>query len=309
MEADDQGVLLEVFGRIVKTGPSHLTGLLDIYILTPEILELLSDIYFPTLRNCIIPLSDSTGSFLRLHPNIIRLVVFNESLPSFDMPFFLTTPSVVLPNLVAFMGPHTVAPVLLGSQTVHVSVPYDPQSAHPYLPVISVLGNCVPSLVTLVNIVMQWDSVLPVAIAAHLPALSSVKIRRISSPDAEDNLPEFLWSLDDMIRALPNLILLHIVLDSPDTSGGHASEFEHVRRWGDISLTFRHALLPSGTIWTCPAHNIWCPGHADAADWLVKEVLCSTSLPPKSLKALEALLGKEQLAEYSAFHDLNRDRG
>ncbi|KAJ7731882.1 hypothetical protein B0H16DRAFT_183902 [Mycena metata] len=294
--------IFQAFRHLLRIGMSNLTRLYELSIMTPDLLGLVFDIHFPHLRECVVPLSESTTGFLRLHPKLANLVVSDHLSRGLALPTSLSIPRTVLPNLTTFMGPHTVAPWLLpGSPTTLASITYHCLAPNPYLPVLTSLANSVPTLRTLISTVMRWNPNLPAAIAAHLPRLYGIKIRhsRISHPDDESDLPPFLLSLDEMIRSLPDLTAMHITSTPHRPPDDRSAEFEHVRRWGDISPEFCLCLLPTGTRWVrLPTYNIWFPTEsAGAVDWFIKEVLRSTSLPSAYIAALEGLCGKDRVAK------------
>ncbi|KAJ7038678.1 hypothetical protein C8F04DRAFT_1255603 [Mycena alexandri] len=113
----------------------------------------------------------------------------------------------------------------------------------------------------------------------------------------------FFFGIDDMIQALPNLATVHIISTLyHHPADSRAQEFEHVRRWGDISPAFNLCLLPSGTSWErLPTSNVWLPDES-ATEWFIKEVFGSTSLPTAYLAALEGLCGKERIKKLRAFY-------
>ncbi|KAJ7017694.1 hypothetical protein C8F04DRAFT_1154981 [Mycena alexandri] len=294
--------IFKAFSHLLRVGMSNLTRLYELSIMTPDLLGLVYDMHFPHLRECVVPLTESTTAFLRLHPKLANLVVSDHLSRGLELPTSLTTPRTVLPNLTTFMGPHTVAPWLLpGSPTTLASITYHCLTPNPYLPVLATLANSVPALRTLISTVPRWDPNLPAAIAGHLPTLSGIKIRhsRILHPDDESDLPSFLLSLDDMIRTLHDLTAMHITSTPQRPPEDRSSEFDHVRRWGDISPEFNVCLFPTGTKWVrLPTYNIWFPTEsAGAVDWFIKEVLRSTSLPPAYIAALEELCGKDRITK------------
>ncbi|KAJ7150773.1 hypothetical protein C8R46DRAFT_1124110 [Mycena filopes] len=297
--------LFKAFGALMRTGMSKLTALSELESVTPHIFHLFSDMYFPHLRDCTIPLSRDTAGFLQLHPKLLHLVVYNP----FDLPVpaSLSNPPIILPDLATFMGPHTVASLLLpGSQTELATITYHRHDTGTFADTLSPIGAAVPTLRALFSIVSSWDPALPDEIAAHLPSLSTVKIRNRAQLISADALPSFFLSIDTMVHALRNLITLDILVTPSYPLDNRAMEFEHVRRWGGISPSLTLVLLPSGTRWVrLPVHNIWLPTESEGAtDWFVKEVIRpTTTLPPAYLEALQTLSGTEVIAKLQANYD------
>ncbi|KAJ7140351.1 hypothetical protein C8R46DRAFT_1361238 [Mycena filopes] len=296
--------VFKAFGALVRTGMSNLTSLQELKSIVPQIFHAFSAVHFDRLHECMIPLSHDTAPFLRLHPKLVHVVLY-DSPGDPPIPMSLWTPPIPFPYLKSFMGPHTVAPLLLQNSpaALAATLTYDNHDANAYAETLLPISRAVPLLSILFTIVPTWDPALPAAIAAHLPLLSTVKIRcGCRRRDDADTLPPFLLSIDPMIHALPDLTHLTIVATTPRPLDRRRAEFAHVRRWGDVLPALTHVQLPTRTTWVRDPGGVWFPKGADAVQWFVREVACGEGLPPKYLAELRGLCGEETVAELQAHY-------
>ncbi|KAJ7150778.1 hypothetical protein C8R46DRAFT_1229715 [Mycena filopes] len=274
--------VFKAFGALVTTGMSKLTSLCQLESIIPNIFHLFCDIHFPHLRDCTIPLTRDTAGFLRLHPRLSHLMVHNH----FDhaIPPSLSNPPILLPALTVFAGAHTVAPLLLpGSQTELATITFHRHDTDTFGDTLSSIGATVPTLRTLFSVITTWDPALPAAIAAHLPWLSMVAVRKRAQFTSADTLPSFFLSIDEMTTAPWSL----------STSGA-----------GGASLPPSYVFY-SQVERDLATYDIWLPTESDGAtDWFIQEVIASTTLPPAYLAALQSLLGRELVATLQANHRL-----
>ncbi|KAJ7893213.1 hypothetical protein B0H13DRAFT_2339800 [Mycena leptocephala] len=275
------------FAAVLLSAISNLQNLETLVVYThPSIFACFSDAHFPCLRTCAIPFWVSTDSFVRRHPELSSLSV----LPDVDYwhnPSSLSLKSIYMPWLRTFFGPETFAlEVVPHSRASHLSIWWNTprlllqNSAAD----IATLALSSANILVLENFIGVWDTSLLSAIAAGLPHLTKLEFCNISAPDP-DILQIFISHLDAAVGRLSSLTSLSI-FQSPIRPPGCLNprdldgEFDVVRRWGDISLTLRSAVLPSETAWArvhlrenvC-GFSAWlsppfdlCPGYATVAE-------------------------------------------
>ncbi|KAJ7167130.1 hypothetical protein C8R46DRAFT_1351285 [Mycena filopes] len=289
--------LFKAFGTLVRTGMCNLTSLHELDSTIPQVFHVFSDMHFPHLRACTISLFDDTAAFLRLHPKLTHLIIYNPL--GLSVPVSLRTPPIILPDITSFVGPHILAPLILQNSpaALATTLNYHQHDTTAFAETLSPIAKAVPALRVLYSIVPTWDPALPAAIGAHLPSLVNVKIQnrsQVGPDDPADDLPPFLLCIDRMIHALRDLRTLHIVTDPPHPLDRLAVEFEHVRRWGDISPALVLVLLTSHTPWVRLPGGLWLPSGQEK--WFVREIACSDTLPPAYLAELQRRCGEETVA-------------
>ncbi|KAJ7167113.1 hypothetical protein C8R46DRAFT_1351275 [Mycena filopes] len=292
--------VFKAFRALARTAMSNLTSLCELESVVPQIFHAFADMHFPHLRDCMIPLSHHTPAFIRLHPKLIHLILYDA--PDLSVPMSLWITPIALPDLTTFMGPHTVAPLLLrhSATALAATLTYLGHDSSAFAATLSPIAKAAPTLRVLFSVVPSWDAALPAAIAAHLPSLLTVKIRNSSPIDPEDPVSTFLLSLDAMIHALPHLRTLNIVSAAPHPLDARRAEFAHVRRWGDISPALTRVLLPSRTTWLRLPGGIWFP--KGASEWFVREVACCNELPVAYLAELRGMCGSEETLKTMQTH-------
>ncbi|KAF7343152.1 hypothetical protein MVEN_01745900 [Mycena venus] len=285
------GLMLKAFARLMRAAFQNLTYLDDIGMnCSAEILGVLCDIQFPRLRQCAIPFSADTFPFLRLHPNLVQLLV--DPVP--DIP-------VVLPP--------RIRSTTTRSRTSHVILFWDPAHETPPDILFKAIADSGTEISEVHNVVGFWDITLLTAITTYIPTLSSLSIRNVSSLPGPVETEQFLACIDETLKSLTSLSSLFIIrgtthlgsaLDTDDLD----REFKTVRRWSDISPALRCCILPSQTRWTWNRNNVWYPGnYTDSPagllarfQWFIITVISSSALPPAYSAVLEVIGGKEMVS-------------
>ncbi|KAJ6454134.1 hypothetical protein C8R45DRAFT_944725 [Mycena sanguinolenta] len=300
-----------------RNGLLNITNLETFHLSTHlNLCACLLDVHFPKLRMCSIPLALYTDSFVRRHPGLASLSV----LPDYRSEILSGTPDlsgtrIDMPNLRMFIGPETFAfRVIPQSRASHISIMWNTHRLQPRTSPsddVATLALSSVNILTLENIIGNWDTALLSAITTGLPHLMSLEFWNISVSDP-DSLQVFISHLDATISGLPSLTSLSIlhgpqrppgVLDPRDLD----REFDTVRRWGDISPTLRCAVLPSETAWSrvYVQGNVWYPATKspnipdmiERVKWFLSlVVLSSQELSPGYVRIAEVVAGKETVS-------------
>ncbi|KAJ7023495.1 hypothetical protein C8F04DRAFT_1401655 [Mycena alexandri] len=299
-------LMLKAFARVMRAALEKLTALDALEISTSaELFVLLSGLCFPRLRQCAIPFSVDTMSFLQLHLKLVQLSV--DPVPDDSLQFPATFDPVQLPDLQIFRGPESVAhAVIPGSRTSHTIIFWDPRLQTDAATVFEAIGVSGTRLCKVNNVVVAWNPMLVTAAARYIPNVSSLSIRNVSAFQAPAELEAFFSCMDEPMKVLSALTSISVVQEiTPGTLEAEDLdwEFQTVRRWGDISPNLQCCILPSETKWMRSPSNVWYPrNHSDnAADmltrfrWFIETVIGSTALPPAYSAVLEMISGKEMV--------------
>ncbi|KAF7346816.1 F-box domain-containing protein [Mycena sanguinolenta] len=300
-----------------RTALVNITNLETLHLSTHlHMFACLSDVLLPRLRMCSIPLALYTDSFVRRHPGLTSLSV----LPDYHGEFLSGVPDlsgthIHMPNLRMFIGPETFAfRVIPHSRASHISIMWNTHRLRLGISPsddVATLALSSVNILTLENIVGNWDTALLSAITAGLPHLLSLEFWNISVSDLE-SLQAFISHFDATVSGLPSLTSLSI-LHGPQRPPGLLDprdldrEFDTVRRWGDISPTLRCAVLPSETAWSrvYVQGNVWYPATKspnipdmiERVKWFLSLVVSSSrELSPGYVRIAEVVAGKETVS-------------
>lgn len=190
------------FNTTFHSALSNLKNLENLHLSTPHlgILPCFSDVHFPKLRICSLPLSLYTDPFVRRHQGLISLYVLPEQ---YHMQISSTPPDISaaeirLPNLRTFIGPETFAfKVVPHSSASRISVMWNTRRLLlcDLSSDIATLALSRTEILTLDNIVGIWDTSLLSAIVAGLPHLLKLGFWNVSVPNSDSqnvrHLPRF----------------------------------------------------------------------------------------------------------------------
>ncbi|KAJ7023884.1 hypothetical protein C8F04DRAFT_1270883 [Mycena alexandri] len=252
-------------------------------IVRNAVFALFSGLYFSRLRHCALPCSADTLSFIRLHPNLVQLLV--DPVPSNSLEFPTTFDPVRLPDLKIFKGLTNVAHAIIpGSPLLLATIFWDPQVE---LGAATLLKDIGIQLHQVENIVFTWDPMLLTAAAKYMAKLISFSVKNVSDLQVPAEFEAFFSCVDETLKALPTLLRLCIQAGPGTPNPGDLDwEFQTVLRWGDISPNLHYCILLSETKWLRSASNVWYPaGHIPNAAhtltrcrWFLNTVITS-SLP------------------------------
>ncbi|KAJ6461052.1 hypothetical protein C8R45DRAFT_1179812 [Mycena sanguinolenta] len=294
---------LKSFYTTVRSAATKMKNLRVIAIASPHLFRSISDMVFPRLIGCNIPLlldSADSYSFLRRNPTIESTFIpgrFSWNNVSHIQP-------IHMPRLRDFSGPEIAAcAVVPGSPLSTLSIFWGPKPAMGYSRGLTAAAASTADLHDLNPIIASWDPDLLRAIAEHTPRIQSLNIRGSNlsglTPEKEVTpatlldftyllitFQDFLSAMDTALRSLTCLTQL-VVSDRTlfaRTADALESEFDRVRRWGDVCPTLQRVCL-SGTwarwkgLWL-PAN---CCGNQPESDeclkWLIKKIVISPELP------------------------------
>ncbi|KAJ7186654.1 hypothetical protein C8R46DRAFT_1184571 [Mycena filopes] len=303
-------ILFNSFARLMQLAFDNLTSVEALYYsASHHMFSVFSDAHFPRLRDCMIPLCKETSGFLRRHSSLVELyVLLNPGVPAnTSYPDLVSIP---LPALREFNGPGTVArAVLPDSSADGVVILWDRRVQDEYPPVLEVISRARTPPLKMHNFLQEWDPLLPLALAEHLPQLTHLGFRAVSvHPPAEGSLEVFYDTLGTIVGTFPQLFAIACISyieHAPPTHADLALEFRVVRAWGRRSATLQSCTLVSNTSWErvdIPG-DVWLPrvtsaGHDDREEWrfawLVGVILRAPAEYPEYADDLAAVLGKEE---------------
>ncbi|KAJ6571095.1 hypothetical protein B0H19DRAFT_657190 [Mycena capillaripes] len=286
------------FRAVLQSAISNLPNLENLHVyIHPSLFACFSDLHFPRLRACSIPLVLPDDYYYGQNPS--------ASLALSVVPTYM-------PHLRMFFGPETFAlKVIPQSRTSHLSIWWNTRRLQLNNPSddVAILSLSGAKISILENVVGIWDTSLLSAITVGLPHLTKLEFRNISPPE-RDILQIFISHLDAAITGLSSLASLSILqnplrppgfLDPRDLDG----EFDAVRRWGEISPTLRSAVLPSETAWARVhvRENVWYPATKSPnrpdmlvrVKWFLCLVVSSRNLCAGYARVAEAVAGKDSM--------------
>ncbi|KAF7377932.1 hypothetical protein MSAN_00217100 [Mycena sanguinolenta] len=266
---------LKSFHTMLRSAAARMENLLVISVRDTALLRSISDIAFVRLTDCSIPLSLDSYPFLGRNPTIEYVALL--SLPS-QTEFLSNIQPIRMPKLEHFVGPECA---------VYAVVPYAPVStlsiwwmALEYSRGLTAAASSKAELCELVNAVSFWDPALPRAIAKHTPRIQSLHIRGLLLSGLTPDKENFLSAIDDVLSSLTCLVELVVWDDTPpiDSIGdAFESEFDRIRKWGDICPTLIFASLTRtwarfGVLWL-PERSGTETEWIECLKWLIKKAL------------------------------------
>ncbi|KAF7377927.1 hypothetical protein MSAN_00216600 [Mycena sanguinolenta] len=297
---------LKSFFTIFRSAATRMQNLRSIDIRSPELFRTISDVVFPCLVDCIIPLALDSYSFLRRNPTIEYAFTFPAS--SQDTEFILNNPShtepIHMPHLQHFEGPEIAVCAVVPGSPVSTLTIWCPDPVMEYSRGLTAAASSKADLRILTNIIRSWDPALLRAIAKHTPRIQFLKIRNPIVSSSITEKENFLFAIGNTLRALSCLVAL-IVSDNtavhPDRIGDALeSEFERVRTWGDrcptlvrvSSLSLSRAWGRFGALWL-PVEYINESERVQCLKWLIKRIVISPELHPEYREVASSLVGAD----------------
>ncbi|KAJ7761663.1 hypothetical protein B0H16DRAFT_1455870 [Mycena metata] len=240
------------------------------------------------------------GAFLSLHPTVVELHPPPPSVPASD-------------PLHKFSGPGNIARAMVpNSQIAHVTISWDRRIENEFPEVLAAISKTQEPLQILHNFFRVWDPALLLIIKNHLPHLTNLEFRNISSrPPANGDtggkdpgtqlslrvlLAElqlrrgsrcgsatyqaFYDALEPLVAGLPSLEVLCCFSHSANL----ALEFRIVRACQARSTALRGCLL---AVWSRVEGNMWHPEAVDPdeadANWRFRWLIARVAAAPAEL--------------------------
>ncbi|KAF7377878.1 F-box domain-containing protein [Mycena sanguinolenta] len=261
-----------------------------IFIGSSHFFRSISDMVFPRLIDCTIPfLLDSADSysFLRGNPTIENTVLL-------PVPGQFTSNNHIqpihMPGLRYFFGSEIAACALVpGSPVSTIGIGWGPNPPTGYSRGLSAAASSTAEIYGLTTVIPSWDPALLSAITQHTPRIQFLKMwaPRCSGLTLEKDV--FLAAMDTTLRSLTRLTNL-IVTDNTlldRIADALESEFDRVRRWGDICPTLKRVCLSGKPTAWIRRKGLWLPAncitdHSESDEclrWFIKKVVLSPELP------------------------------
>ncbi|KAJ7653147.1 hypothetical protein DFH06DRAFT_1330542 [Mycena polygramma] len=216
----------------------------------------------------------------------------------------VTFGSIHMPKLESFQGPGTVAcSILSGSRTSRFTIYWEPRSD--FSRVLAAVEASNGDVIELSSMVYFWDHALLAAIAKHTPRIEELNIQYMKNHHGREDI---FSALEHTLHSLPRLVLFRVTeiadIEPDRVDEGLESEFEAMRKWGEMFPNIRCATLMTATPWTRFCHpllsyGVWYPGNFKAPDvarhlkWWITKVLMSPDLPNGYAILAECLVGEE----------------
>ncbi|KAJ6461100.1 hypothetical protein C8R45DRAFT_1081081 [Mycena sanguinolenta] len=297
---------LKSFYNTFRSATTRMENLQVISISSPALFHSISDVAFPRLIACVIPLlwDSHCYSFLRRNHTIESAVVVapvqgNGSLSKLLSDFSNIQP-IRMPKLQHFDGPEIAAcTVVPGAPVSRLTIWWGRKPAMEFSRGLAAAAASEVELRELTNVIRFWDPTLLRGIVKHTPRIQVLIIRSSTFTGLTPEKENFLSALDDILPSLTCLTNLIVLDGTPfhlDRIGeALESEFDRVRQWGAICPTLTHICVSNGWLRTV---NVWLPVKCFTSDpesgeclrWLIKKIAISPELP----------VGYEAVAHYFA---------
>ncbi|KAF7377883.1 F-box domain-containing protein [Mycena sanguinolenta] len=283
---------LKSFYTTLRSAATRMENLRVISICSPHLFGSISDTVFPRLTDCTIPLlldSADSYSFLRRNPTIEFTILMPDPGQFISNNLYHIQP-IHMPRLRHFIGSEIAACNLVpGSPVSKIGIGWSPNSPIGYSRGLSAVASSTAEICDLTAVIPSWDPALLSAIAQHTPRIQFLKIwaPRLSglTPEKED----FLAAMDTNLCSLTRLTNLTVAdktfLDR--IADALESEFDRVRRWGDICPTLNRVCLSGKPTAWFRWKGLWLPTNCFTDDpesdeclqWFIKKVVLSPELP------------------------------
>ncbi|KAJ7653152.1 hypothetical protein DFH06DRAFT_1204843 [Mycena polygramma] len=261
--------------------------------------QIFCHISFPRLLTCTIPHSLHLFQFLGMNPMITSLTVI-PSLIGRSKSGTAALKRIHMPRLENFQGPGSVAcSVLPGSRTSRLIIYWEPLAD--FSRVLAAVEASKVEVIELSNLVYVWDPSLLAAIAKYTPRIEMLHIQYIKNHQGREDI---FSAFENTLHSLPRLGQLRIMegdgpgLDSLDhIDEALESEFEVVRKWGEMFPNVISTTLMTDTPWRPLRHpifsqDVWYPGLSlRALKWWITKVLMSPELPDEYRTLTDCLGG------------------
>ncbi|KAF7377880.1 hypothetical protein MSAN_00211600 [Mycena sanguinolenta] len=283
---------LKSFHTTLQSAAIRMENLRVIAIYSRRLFPSIADMVFPRLTGCNIPLlldSASSYSFLRRNPTIESTIIIPALDQSIQNHLHHIQP-VHMPKLRHFLGPEIAAcAVVPGSPLSTLRILWLSKPPMGYSRGLGAVASSTAEPRELTNVILSWDPALLRAIAMHTPRIECLNIRGQYLSGLTTEKKDFLSAMDATLRSLTCLKDLVIFDDTPfdRVADELESEFDRVRRWGDICPSLMRVTITDGfTAWK-RFYEIWVPWDCFATDlesveclkWFITKTVVSPELP------------------------------
>ncbi|KAF7368832.1 hypothetical protein MVEN_00208400 [Mycena venus] len=298
---------LKTFYSTFEFAITRMKNIREITLFAHELFRSFSNVSFPRLLNCTIPISLDVYPFLRRNPTITSLSMEG---PCPNLNSFPIQP-MQMPKLQYFHGPNTVAcSVVPGSLVSRIAVFWLFQPNSDFSRDLAAFATSMVDIINLTGVVCSWNPDLLVAVAKYTPRIQSLHISNIKDDSLEQG--DFISAVNDTLRSVPCLktLIFNVrpsLLHRPPIWESLESEFEIVHMWGQISPTLFTVSLSPCTVWGRVGNNAWFPrslvvaGHSrEAMDsqclkWWITKVVTSPELPEDYYDLADYFAGETQM--------------
>ncbi|KAF7377935.1 hypothetical protein MSAN_00217400 [Mycena sanguinolenta] len=286
---------LKNFYITFRSAMAKMGNLQAISMGSPDLFHSISDMVFPRLIDCTIPLLLDSYSFLSRNPTIesAAVVALDQGNGSLFKLFndFSSIQPIHMPKLQHFDGPEIAAcTVVPGSPVSRLMIRWDRNPAMEFSRGLTAAASSEAELRELMNIIHFWDPVLLKAIVKHTPRIQFLVIKSSTFTGLTPEKEDFLSAMDNILPFLTSLAKLLVSDDTPsrlDRIGDKLeSQFDRVRRWGDGCPTLTHIGVPTPWRRVGRVVNVWAPVKCFTDDpkleeclrWFIKKVAISPQL-------------------------------
>ncbi|KAJ6461041.1 hypothetical protein C8R45DRAFT_537953 [Mycena sanguinolenta] len=297
---------LKSFYTTLRSATRRIENLRAITIGPPHLLRSISDMVFPRLIDCTIPLlldSADSYSFLRQNPTIEETILMPVPGQSISNNFHHIQP-IHMPRLRHLIGSEIAACTLVpGAPVSSIAIGWGPNPPMGYSRGLSAAASSTVEICDLTTVIPSWDPGLLSAIAQHTPRIQFLKIWAPHLSGLTPEKEDFLSAMDTILRSLTCIVNL-IVADHTSCdriADTLESEFDRVRRWGDLCPTLQRVCLSGKVSMWMRWKGLWLPANCatdhhesvECLKWLIKKVLVSPELPSLYLTVASYFVGAD----------------
>ncbi|KAJ6461060.1 hypothetical protein C8R45DRAFT_1108862 [Mycena sanguinolenta] len=299
---------LKSFYTTLRSATTRMENLRVIKIASPNLFRSISDMGFPRLTDCNIPLlldNAESYSFLGRNPTI-ECAFIVPAPGQYILTNLQPIEPIRMPRLRQFFGPEIAACTLVpGAPVSIIAIGWGPHPPMGYSRGLTAAASSIAEIWDLTTMISSWDPALLRATTQHTPRIKLLKILapHFSGLTPEKEVPppmvsftytltafqNFLSAMEIALRSLTCLTSLTVSDSTPFDRIADVleSEFDRVRRWGDICPTLFHIGLSGAAMPWIGFKGLWLPAfcandHPDSAEclkWFLKKIVISPELP------------------------------
>ncbi|TFK69054.1 hypothetical protein BDN72DRAFT_878667 [Pluteus cervinus] len=262
-----------------------VTGLVVLDLsFAPAVFELglLDSCILPQLRQCRLPYNSSIAPFLNNHVTLENLIIHPPAALTSNRSFIpAPLPLIEMPNMAGFIGPATMAASLVPNSVVKsLTIFWEASAAESANDIARCFSQAFPTLKSMENFIVDWDSRILEAIMVHCTPLEKLGFHNANPSVTWRSIEEFLELVEGSLPTFHSLHSLSITfLDNSFHYDFEDVEIEYqtVARWGAMLPNLRSCVLPSGTVWTRMPFNTWLPDRGGdphlaslKAEWFIE---------------------------------------